>query len=557
MTRMTCAEATLRTMADLGYTKFFNIPGRGIYPLLEELPKLPELEYVTGLHEFPLAAVADGYARASGQPAFVNLYMSTGVLNAASSIFLSQRDRVPMVVTATQAESWALGADHRAEISDIVAAMRPVTKWAWMPPSPDRVPEALLRAHTIATTPPMGPVFVAIPVDYWTAEVDYRPPAPWTRAEPDVQPQDAFVTTLADDVAAAAAPVLVVGCEAVAAGASEAVEQLAELLGAAVVAEPEPGRLPIGSDSPYFAGSVAEAVEVIRAADLVVHIGANSYEAFHAAIFEEAPDAHHTWIGTDGRELNKVVRVDRAAIGPITPVVEALVDRLRKNDIDLDAVAVRRDRLFARIAAEKQPVLRIRDESWDDAPLAVARVVTRIREAMPPETVVLDHSTTAVRLVREFFPVPRGEQYISASGSCQGWGIGAAVGVQLADPGTPVVGFVGDGGFMFGLQAWWTAAVEGLPLLGVVLNNGGWSSMRSSLARTSPSVGAAGLELNFGWDCDLAAIANGMGGEAIDVHTPEELDAILAERLPLTAPLLLNVHVRREAKTSASPFVGY
>ena len=99
--------------------------------------------------------------------------MSTGVLNAASAIFLSQRDRVPLVVTATQAESWALGADHRAEISDIVEAVRPITKWAWMPPTPERVPEALRRAYLIATTPPAGPTFVALPVDYWDVEIDY------------------------------------------------------------------------------------------------------------------------------------------------------------------------------------------------------------------------------------------------------------------------------------------------------------------------------------------------------------------------------------------------
>ena len=77
----------LAVMADLGADTFFNIPGRGIYPLLQELPKVPELAYVTGLHEFPLAAMADGFARARGGAAFMNLYMSTGVLNAASAVF--------------------------------------------------------------------------------------------------------------------------------------------------------------------------------------------------------------------------------------------------------------------------------------------------------------------------------------------------------------------------------------------------------------------------------------------------------------------------------------
>ena len=169
--RMTCAEATLRSMVDAGADRLFDMPGRGVYPLLNELPKFPQLAHVTAPHEFPLAAMADGYARIRGQASFLNLYMSTGVLNGASAIFVAARDRVPLVVTATQAESWAVGADHRAEISDIIASVRPFTKWAWMPPTPDRVPEAMRRAYTIATTPPYGPTFVAIPVDYWNQEI--------------------------------------------------------------------------------------------------------------------------------------------------------------------------------------------------------------------------------------------------------------------------------------------------------------------------------------------------------------------------------------------------
>ena len=89
--RMTCAEATLRSMVDAGADRLFDMPGRGVYPLLNELPKFPKLEHVTAPHEFPLAAMADGYARIRGQASFLNLYMSTGVLNGASAIFVAAR----------------------------------------------------------------------------------------------------------------------------------------------------------------------------------------------------------------------------------------------------------------------------------------------------------------------------------------------------------------------------------------------------------------------------------------------------------------------------------
>ena len=552
--KMTCAEAVFRTMVELEYEKFFNIPGRGVYPLLQEFPKFPQLEYVTGLHEFPLAAIADGYVRASGKPAFVNLYMSTGVLNAASSIFLSQRDRLPMVITATQAESWALGANHRAEIDDIVESMRPIVKWAWTPPSPDRVVEALVRAHTIAVAEPAGPTFVAIPVDYWTAEVEYDGVRSFLPEQPELSASSATVASLAEELRSARRPVLVVGAEAVASGIADAVAELAADHAFPVVAEPEPARLPIASSSPLFAGSVAEAVELIDDADLVVHVGVSTYEAFHAKIFS---GQRHLWIGTDEREVNKVIAADRVILGPIRPVVEAVAAALREAPPAAEAVAERRAAVEQCIVDEKAPVLKIRDESWDEDPLSVARVVSELRQLLPASTRVLDHSTTAVRLVREFFPVDSGDLYLSASGSCQGWGIGAAVGAQLADRSAPMVAFVGDGGFMFGVQAWWTAATERLPLIAVVLNNGGWGSMRASLKRNSPAVGEAGLDLNFGWDIDLAGVARGMGGRALDIRTVDELRAAFEGGLPVDEPLLLNVHVRIEKKTSASPFVGY
>ncbi len=555
-TRMSCAQAALRSMADLGCDTLFNLPGRAIFPLLDELPNVPELGYVTGLHEFPLAAIADGWARARGTAAFVSLYMSTGTLNAASAIFLAQRDRIPLVVTATQAESWAVGANHRAEIDDVVEAMRPITKWAWMPPTPQRVPEALRRAYSIAMTPPMGPVFLSIPVDFWDAEIEYRPPVATDRVALDVAGGSGAIAELAERLLAASAPCLVVGGEAIRDGVPEALQRLATMLGCGLVAEPEPPRLPAPTRFPYFGGSVAEACDLIAESDLVVHVAVNTYEAFHAQIFAAGRPKAHVWIGTDSLELNKVVPAALALAGPVAPAVHALVRGVeeRLGAQPAPAFAQRGERVVAQIAAERAPVERARDDGWDAQPMSVPRAVAEIRAQLPPETIVVDHSTTAIRFVRECFPVPDGSQYVSASGSCQGWGLGAAVGVQLADRRRPVVGFVGDGGFMFGVQAWWTAVQYELPLLVVVLDNAGWSSADSQV---SQGIRDAGIDLHFGWQSDYAQIARGIGGDAERVTTPAELTHVLRERLPLRRPLLLDVQCRRESKTSPSPYVGY
>lgn len=557
--RMTVAEAYLRAMTEAGADRLFNMPGRGVYPMLNQLPKFPELEYVTNLHEFPLAAMADGYARVRGRAAFLSLYMSTGVLNGSSAIFVAQRDRVPMVVTATQSESWAVGADHRAEISDIVSAVRPFTKWAWMPPTPDRVPEALRRAHAIATMAPCGPTFVAVPVDYWDVEIDY-PVLPRTAlAEVQVDPDSPSIRDAADLILGSRSPCLVVGYEAVMAGVAGHYQELARLLGCALVAEPDPAMLPSSVGFEYFAGTLPEASDLVAQSDVMLHVGVNTYEAVHRRILGAGTPKAHVWIGTSAQEVNKVVAADLAILGPLGPSARALVENLkaRAAATALPDVSRRAQATRDQIALDRAPLLESNEKGWDDAPMSVARVCAELRAALPEKTVLVEHATTATLLVRENFPLPRAEQYVSASGSCQGWGLGAAVGVQLADLDRPVVAIVGDGGFMFGVQAVWTAVQKNVPLLVVVLDNGGWSSMRGSVARGAPAVLEAGTDLNFGWEADYGQIAQGMGCAAVTVEDPEQLQVALRERLPLTAPLLITARVRREAKTSRSPFVGY
>jgi thiamine pyrophosphate-dependent acetolactate synthase large subunit-like protein len=557
---MTCAEATLRSMVDAGADRLFDMPGRGVYPLLNELPKFPQLEHVTAPHEFPLAAMADGYARVRGQAAFLNLYMSTGVLNGASAIFVAARDRVPLVVTATQSESWAVGADHRAEISDIIASVRPFTKWAWMPPTAARVPEALRRAYTIATTPPYGPTFVAIPVDYWGQEVEYTAWAPTQQAQPRLDPQDEAIVAIARALESAEFPLLVVGYEAIMAGSGDALLALASRYACPIVAEPDPAMLPAPVRFELFGGTLVEAAELVERADVILHVGANTYEAVHGRVLHAGQGKRHYWLGSSGRELNKIVQAQVAVMGPVGPSVAALAAACRmQGEARADPRLLQRaEAVRAQVAADRRHLDESREQSWDARPMSVARICAELRKALPAETVLVEHATTATLLVRENFPLPTSRHYVCASASCQGWGLGAAVGVSFALGAAPVVAIIGDGGFLFGMQAIWTAVQYQRPLLVVILNNGGWSSMRGSVVRGAPAVLEAGMDLRFGWQADNAAICRGFGAAAERVETPEELMAALARHLPLqSGPVVLDVVCRQEPKSSRSPFVGY
>ena len=208
------------------------------------------------------------------------------MLNAASAIFLAQRDRVPMVVTATQAESFALGADHRAEISDIVASVRPITKWAWMPPTPERVPEALRRAHSSPPRrPAVRPSWRSRSTTGTARSIMCHRPA-W-RSRRRVIVDSSGAEPALGLLLGRRPPMLVVGYEAVVAACRSCCRRSS--LGLAARSSPSPSRRACRRRlSHHFGGSFAEAAELAETCDLVVHFGVNTYEAFHRQIFARA-----------------------------------------------------------------------------------------------------------------------------------------------------------------------------------------------------------------------------------------------------------------------------
>lgn len=549
----TCKQLAFQTMADLGCEVFFNLPGRGIYTFLEGLADFPQIDYVSALHESALLTMADGYSRANGRrAAFVGLYMSSGTLNASSGVFLAQRDRIPLVMIATQTESWGVGAGARAEASSITEIMRPLTKWAIQVPRADRVGEILRRAATIATTPPMGPVFVALPVDFH----DELVPAVEAGTLPVVPPASPHAAALAEVAAAirrAERPALVVGAEALSAGAGEAARRICEEHGIVLLAEPDPPALPAPDDHPFYGGVFAEAEELLADCDLVVSLGVNTYEPGHRQVAGLAR-VPHIQLGTDGSELAKVFPATIALWGDLRWLCESLEAALAGQPAGHDAW---RRRIADYRRAEREGFDTRAKDGWDDSPISAARLFTTLAERLPQDALVVEQSCTMTGYLRSYMRFEDGENYLGASGSCQGWGLGAAIGAQVAQPDRTVVAVVGDGGFMFAVQALWSAIQYKLPVVIVVVNNGGWLSMRGSLRRGAPQLASERGQLGFGWDGDYAALARSLGAEAATVHDPGELDAAIDAACRSEGPYLLDVHVRHEAKLYSSPTVAY
>jgi benzoylformate decarboxylase len=531
---MKVARVVMETIRDLGAKRFFCLPGRAVYPLLDEMARLPELRYVNALHEFSLTAAADGYARASGEVAFLGLYMSTGVMNASSALFMAQRDKIPMVVIATQTESWGVGANARAESAGILDLVRPVTKWAWQAPTAERVQEALLRAYAVATTPPCGPAFVALPVDFFTVDVPRLPNPAGAGIRTVTAAAAAGLDDLADWVTAAYQPVFVIGGEAVTSGAAPAAVALAERLDAVVLSEPEPSFIPMDTLRPNYCGELTPRCASLQDTDLILYIGVNTLEREHVPVLTQGRAKRHVYIGTDEKRIHEAITYDAVVVGSIPATVAGLAQTVGARP---PSAAMRvtwkaeRDRLVA--------------ASDDELPLTIAAITTTLRGQLPADAVIVEHATTAASLFRRTFHVPSSRNYVAASGSNQGWGGAAAVGVKLARPDVPVVAVIGDGGFMFSPQSVYMAVQFDAPVIYVVLDNGGWASMDTSVSASAPAVGELGIDLGYSWSIDVGAVAGALGAETAVAATRAEFISALQAALAGGRTAFITVASRR------------
>src|SRR3954447_14981822 len=157
-------DVLLDVLADEGVRHIFGNPGSTELPLMDELAVRTDFHYVLGLQENTVVGMADGYAQASGRPAFVNLHTSSGLGGGMGNLTNAQANRTPLVVTAGQQDRRHLIADPLLA-GDLVGMARPISKWQHEIRSLDELAIATRRAFADAAKPPTGPVFLSIPMD--------------------------------------------------------------------------------------------------------------------------------------------------------------------------------------------------------------------------------------------------------------------------------------------------------------------------------------------------------------------------------------------------------
>ena len=510
---VTVREAAFAVFEHFGVDRLFGNPGSTELPMLKAMP----FPYVMGLNEAVVVGMADGYARASRKPALVNLHSAAGTGHSLGNLFTAWKNNAPVVVTAGQQARSILPYDPFLFAERPTEFPRPYVKFALEPARAEDVPLALARAFAIALTPPMGPVFVSIPVDDWDRECT-MPGLPDLSLRPS--PDPAGLQKIAAMLDVAEHPALVIGTGAANGGAWNAAIALAEKLGLAVWAAPYAARETFPEDHPQFAGFLNAWRDQIRDAlaphDAILVAGAPVFTYHVEGSGPHWPEGAKLMALSDDPQHLANLPGGGGVLGDIRAGLTQLANMARARDW----------------SGEKRKL------AEPDAAMNAAYVLKRIAALRPDNAVVVEEAPTARGPEHETLPITREGGFYSCASGGLGYSLPGSIGVAMGQD-DKVLAILGDGAAMYTVQGLFTAFQEQANVSFLILNNAAYAAL-------------TGFSGEFGMNhvpgCDLAGLdfvklaeAHGLAARRVD--NVGDLDAALSWSFGQPAPTLLDIRI--------------
>ncbi|QCJ46050.1 thiamine pyrophosphate-binding protein [Haloprofundus sp. MHR1] len=553
------ADLFVDALEQYGVTHLFGNPGTTELPVMRALED-SDLDYVLGLHEDVAVGAAAGYAstrRYHGHRdpdvlpvGVVNLHVAPGLAHGLGNLYGASVAGAPLVVTAGNHST-----DFRHEEPILSGDLRELTdqfcKWSDEVLDVAALPTMLRRAFRVALTPPTGPVFLALPLDVMMAETDADPerlgPIP-TAGRGD----SAEIERAADLLAGADDPVLVVGDEVARAGtdAVDAVVELAEAAGARVHGEILSCEVNFPGDHPQWVSHVPPdegLASTLMETDTLVFAGVSTHTTLTRHEEPLVPDdATCIHLGPDAWELGKNQPADAAVVGDVGSVCSDLAGRVGERVDDGEREA-RLGRVDATKRAVEHRTRSLGTGDADDPRASKAELVDAIRAAAP-DAYVVDEGITSKYVMLTRWPFAP-EQYVSNKGGGLGYGLPAAVGAAVAesqrdDPRT-VLGFIGDGSYLYYPQTLYTAARYDLDLTVVVSDNRNYRILKdNALGLFGGDEGDyefVGMDFDPPVDIPKNAESHGARGQLVDSR--EEIEDAVREAVSRSGPDVLDVLV--------------
>ncbi|GAB4029191.1 thiamine pyrophosphate-binding protein [Spirosoma gilvum] len=531
-----------------GMNYMFGNPGTVEQGFLDAVAEYPEMKYILTLQESVAVMVADGYARATQKPTIVQLHSSPGIGNGVGALYQAKRGHAPLVVIGSDAGLQYMNMDSQMA-NDLVAMMEPVTKYSTMVLSPKSVLRTLRRAIKIAATPPMGPVYICLPMDVLDALND-EPVFPTNIPSTRVAPAPEQIDEAAQWLLAAELPRIFAGDGVAYSGANSELEKVAELLGADVYGV-EFGDIFMDNSHPLYKGTTGHmfgdySYPLTSQSDANLVVGTYMVpEVFPHLDDIYKPEAKVIHFDLNAYEIAKNHRVDLGVVSDPKLSLTALAVALEKLQTP-EQKAAAESRMQAAREAQAARNAKAPEAPVDGKPLKMAHFAEVLAQKVPKDVVIFDEALTSSGAVQQAIPPRLPGSYFITRGGSLGVGFPGAIGAKLANPDKTVIGFSGDGGSMYTIQALWSAVRHNAGAKFVVCNNGSYKLLQLNIDVywKERNIDMHNYPLSF--DLSYPAIrfdllAQSMGVDAVRVEKPEEIGPAIERMMADDKPFLIDL----------------
>ncbi|UWM64287.1 acetolactate synthase large subunit [Enterobacter sp. CP102] len=535
-TRFTGAQLIVHLLERQGITTVAGIPGGTVLPLYDALSQSTQIRHVLARHEQGAGFIAQGMARTQGKPAVCMACSGPGATNLVTAIADARLDSIPLICITGQVPSSMIGTDAFQEV-DTYGISIPITKHNYLVRDIAELPQVISDAFRIAQSGRPGPVWIDIPKDVQTAEIDIDVlPEPGDRAPAPEFSADS-VRDAAAMINAAKRPVLYLGGGAI--NASEEVRQFAEkanlpttmtLMALGMLPKAHP--LSLGMLGMHGARSTNY---ILQESDLLIVLGARFDDRAIGKTEQFCPNAKIIHVDIDRAELGKIKQPHVAIQGDVAEVLAQLIPQT-------DATGREEWRqLVADLQKEFPGAI-----PTEGDPLSHYGLINAVAACVDDSAIITTDVGQHQMWTAQAYPLNRPRQWLTSGGlGTMGFGLPAAVGAALANPDRKVICFSGDGSLMMNIQEMATAAENQLDVKIILMNNEalGLVHQQQSLfykqgvfAATYPGM------INF------MQIAAGFGLHTCDLNAEEDAHAALQAAISRPGPALIHVRIDPEQK---------
>ena len=507
----------------------FGYPGGAILNVYDELYKhSDEIRHVLTSHEQGASHAADGYARSTGKTGVCFATSGPGATNLVTGIATAYMDSVPLVAITCNVGVSLLGKDSFQEV-DITGITTPITKHNFIVKDVNDLAKVIRRAFKIAQTGRPGPVLVDIPKDVTAAkaEFSFQQAVPVKRSTEHITEED--LQTAADLIRESKKPYIFVGGGAVISGASRQLAKFVELVDAPVC-DSLMGKGAFDGTSPRYTGMLGmhgtkASNYGVSTCDLLIAIGVRFSDRVIGDARRYAQNAKILQFDVDPAEINKNIQTDASVIGDINEILIRLNKMLDQQEHAEWMQQVQE-------LGEKYPM------HYTESGLTGPFIMEEIYRQTMGDAIIVTEVGQHQMWAAQYYKYASPRTFLSSGGlGTMGYGLGAAIGAQIANPGKQVVNIAGDGCFRMNMNEIMTAVRQQLPLIQIVVNNSvlgmvhQWQQLFYG-GRYSNTV--------FGDGVDFVKIAEGMGASGIRVTTQEEFADAFAKALEMKTPVLID-----------------